>query len=82
MLLQELQLGIQVALADLAEHPADSLVHQVVLVVQKLCGELQGVAELPGADKGEGGEDGDTLLPEVAAGGKTVENFPFFSILV
>lgn len=34
-------LGVGIAVADLAEHPANGLVHEVVLIVQQKLGEFE-----------------------------------------
>ena len=58
-----LQHGL-VALADLAQHPAAGLVHQVVRVGEEMLAEFERVIELPLADQRLRGDDGDALFPE------------------
>src|SRR5438552_3404297 len=53
-----------VALPDLAQHPADSLVHQVLSVVQQQLGDLQRVIEVALPDEMVRGDHRDAPPPD------------------
>lgn len=56
-----------VALAGFAEHPADGLVHQVVLMGHQLDSQRVSVVELAVPDQSQSRDDGDSLLPQQSA---------------
>src|SRR6056297_1502659 len=70
---QKLLLRLTVAVAHLPQHPADSLVDKVVGVVQQQIGDVEGVLELAGPDKGKGGHNSNALVPEVLRPGQLIE---------
>ena len=63
---ESLQRGL-VALAGLAEEPADGLVDEVVWMVEEDVGDGKGVVQLAVADEGHRAHDADALLPDGAA---------------
>ena len=65
-----------VALADLAQHPADRFVNEVVRVVQQTPGDPHRVVELVAADEVERGDDRDPSLPQVLRAREAVEPRP------
>jgi hypothetical protein len=65
--------GRLVALADLAQEPADGLVDQVVAVAEQALGEAQGLGGLAVANQGEGGEDRDAAVPDALRDDEAVE---------
>ena len=56
--------GIRVAFAAFAEHPADSLVHQVMRMPERGGALAEGRGEPAAPDEGERGDDSDTVFPE------------------
>ena len=62
VLIEEGEQGRHIALADFAEHPAASFVHEIVRMGQKEGTEPERIGEVASADEGLGGEDGDALL--------------------
>lgn len=59
--------------ANFAQHPADGLVDEIVLVVEKGFGETDGIVEVGGLDEAEGGEHGDAPVPDALALGQLVQ---------
>src|SRR5262249_28551726 len=60
---QELYFDRAIALADLAEHPPDSLVNEIVWIVQEECRDLQRVVEFAPSDIEIGRDDSQAALP-------------------
>ena len=67
--------GGHIALTNLAEHPAYSLVDEVVGMGKENSGEAEGVVVLVGTYEHPACHHGDALFPQVGAFGKLVEDF-------
>jgi hypothetical protein len=66
-------LSAAVAIADLAQHPADRFVDEIVRVGDENGRDAQRVVEIVAADGGERGEHGDAALPQRRGARQPVE---------
>jgi hypothetical protein len=64
----------RVAFADLPEHPAAGLVHEVVAVAEQGAAEGERVAEVPAPDERERRHDRDPPPPKAAGGGEAAKH--------
>jgi len=62
-----------VPLADLAKHPADSLVDKVFAVVEQALGDLDRVGKIILADEMVGRDNADSPLPEAPRCGESIQ---------
>ena len=74
MHVQEGRQSRDIALAGLAQHPADCLVHQVLVVIDELLGNSICVVQLPAPDEGTRGKDRRPALHRPARPGQVVED--------